>query len=60
MDQALGGLFEWIEEFSRCAFVERGCGRALVVEAEGDVQVCVSYRQPNAQEDLEDVAVLVH
>ena len=57
MEQALGGLYEWLEEFSRCAFVERDCGRALVVEAEGNAQVSVSYRQRNAEEDLEDVAV---
>jgi hypothetical protein len=57
IDQAPGGVDDWREEYSRCAFVERGRGRALVMEAEGDTQVSVSYRQRNAQEDLEDVAV---
>ena len=57
IEQALGGIDEWREEHTRCAFVERGHGRALVVEASGDIQLCISYRELNAQGDLEDVVV---
>ena len=57
LDQALGGVDDWREQYTRCALVERESVRALVVEAYGDSTVRTSYRTLNSEADLDDVAV---